>query len=339
VPALDGVRGLAISFVMLRHGWGDVFGAGGFVGVELFFVLSGFLITGVLLRDINAGRVSYARFYYNRALRLFPALLLIVCVIATVALVHPHSREPEPPIAEGVISALTYMTDIPGWPLAQFRELPHLWTLAIEEQFYLLWPVFLVGLVRRGTVQRRVALALLVSGALLLASVAYRLHPGLYGRRHADLTPIYTWPTTWAATLMLGCAFAVGVVRPRVGPLVGGLGVAGLALLSLSTQAKTNSFGYLVVLPAGAVLGLLVIANATSRRPTKLLMTPGLRYLGTISYGAYLWNYPLSLWLGSWPGLGATLVVASLSYWCYERFFLRLKRPSAEPVPTAVRLT
>jgi FkbM family methyltransferase len=320
---LDAIRGIAIALVMLRHAFPSRFGAGGFVGVELFFVLSGFLITGILRHDILKGGIRRSSFYRNRFLRLLPALVVLLAVAALV--VETTNRPVEDrTLGDGILTAASYTSDLPHWPLPQLGDLTHLWTLAIEEQFYLLWPLVLVALAGRST-RRGAAACLALGGAAVVLTVAY-------GVQSNDVSQIYTWPTTWAITLLLGCALSVGVARPRVSRLGSTLAIAALCAVTLLPEAKGQIWGYLVVLPAAAALGALVISNAISERPSWILRSRALQYLGTISYGAYLWNYPLSRWLEPKLAIPVTVVVATLSYKLVERPFLRLKRHSSEPV-------
>jgi FkbM family methyltransferase len=323
VAPLDAIRGIAIALVMLRHAFPARFGAGGFVGVELFFVLSGFLITGILRNDIVEGGIRRWSFYRNRLLRLLPALVVLLAVAALV--VETTNRPVEDrTLGDGIFTAASYTSDLPHWPIPQLGDLTHLWTLAIEEQFYLLWPLVLVALAGRST-RRGAAACLPLGGAAVVLTVAY-------GVQSNDVSQIYTWPTIWAVTLLLGCALSVGVARPRVSGIVSTLAIAALCAVTLLPEAKGQVWGYLVVLPAAAVLGALVISNAMSERPSWILRSRALQYLGTISYGAYLWNYPLSRWLEPKLAIPVTVVVATLSYKLVERPFLRLKRHSSEPV-------
>jgi peptidoglycan/LPS O-acetylase OafA/YrhL len=328
IPALDTIRGIAISLVLLRHAWPSTFGAGGFVGVELFFVLSGYLITSILLGEFQSGRVSYGRFYINRILRLVPALtVMVLFVLLVVALFNPLSDRGF--LLPGAVRGLTYTDDIPRLPLHSLSELTHLWTLAIEEQFYIVWPLLLIGFASRGARRlRQMTWAVLaLSLAVLLGTVAY----AHYAKN--NVTGIYTSPSTWAVTLVLGCALAIGVIRLRVTPkLVAPLLLALLGLAFLP-EAKSHVATYVFVLPLIAVLSLGVIQNAISREPIWVLNNPVLLYLGKISYAAYLWDFPLALWFPGPLAIPLALGAASASFWLVERPFLRLKRRGpAEPV-------
>jgi peptidoglycan/LPS O-acetylase OafA/YrhL len=326
IPALDAIRGLAIGLVLLRHAWPSVFGAGGFVGVELFFVLSGYLITSILLHEFESGRVSYRRFYINRILRLVPALtLMVLFVLLVVAVFDPLSDRTF--LLSGGVRGLTYTDDIPRLPLHPLNELTHLWTLAIEEQFYIIWPLLLIAFASRGARRlRRMTWAVLaLSLVALFATVAY----GHYAKN--NVVGIYTSPTIWAVTLVLGCALAIGVVRLRitprsVAPLL--LALLGLAFLP---EAKSHVWTYLLVLPVIAVLSLCLIGNAISNEPIGVLNNRVLRYLGKISYAAYLWDYPLALWFPGALSIPLALAAASVSFWLVEQPFLRLKRRGPSP--------
>jgi len=320
IPALDAIRGLAISLVLLRHAWPSTFGAGGFAGVELFFVLSGYLITSILLSDVGSGEVSYGRFYINRILRLVPALtVMVVFVLLVVAVFDPLSDRGF--LVFGGIRGLTYTDDIPRWPLHQLTELTHLWTLAIEEQFYIIWPVLLITAASYGgrRLRQMTWAALAVSLMALFGTVAY-------GRYSNNVLAIYTWPTTWAVTLVLGCALATDVIELRITSRFAAPLLVALLALALVPEAKSNAWSYLLVLPAIAVLSLCLIGNAPSEKPLAVLNSPVLRYLGRISYAAYLWDYPLALWFPGPLAIPLALGAASVSFRLVEQPFLRLKR-------------
>lgn len=306
IPALDAVRGIAIAFVLLRHASPSHFGAAGFVGVELFFVLSGFLITGVLIRDARL-----PRFYLHRALRLGPALLVLVVLVAIVKWVSDEGG-PAHLRTAGVAVALTYTSDIPGMP--QLSELGHLWTLAIEEQFYLIWPALLLT-----SGVRRTPLWLALGVAAWAASTFMQT-------RGVDA---YTSPLTWSVTLLAGCALATRRA-PLVPPWMASAALALLAALAVLPDAKSHVWGYAGVIPAVCVVALALIANAV-HRPLWVLRLRPLQWLGVVSYSAYLWNYPLSRWLPGPVSIPLTLLAAAASYYAVERPFLRLRSRSGHP--------
>jgi peptidoglycan/LPS O-acetylase OafA/YrhL len=333
IAALDAVRGIAIGFVLLRHGFPGVFGGGGIAGVELFFVLSGFLITGILAGDLRRrGEIRFGHFYRNRALRLVPALVCAVAGVAFIELIFNPLGESSH-VDSGVAIGLTYTADFAK--LLDFQQLPqlgHLWTLAVEEQFYILWPLVLMGIAAwaRG---RELRAAWCVMGLAATASIVVLL------LARDDLTDAYVLPTTWAVTLLAGCLLALRAVRPPHAAVLGWAAVAGLAAIIFVPDGKDALYTYLGVVPAVAVLATLLIANAAGPQPVALLRSRPLQLLGTISYGAYLWNYPIALYRPGVVSIPLTLMAAAGSYWFVERHFLRLKnRPakaSQAPVPAA----
>ncbi|MDO9410767.1 acyltransferase [Patulibacter sp.] len=322
VLTLDAIRGIAIGLVLLRHAFPDTFGAGGFVGVELFFVLSGFLITGILVRDATLQRLSLRRFYLNRALRLVPALVVVVVVVAVVAsTAKPLNYQPD--VFASLVTALTYTSDIPGWPLSQYRELTHLWTLAIEEQFYLVWPFVIIWATKRyrSSITRFAYLGV-VAGLVLLLLTAF-----VAFLRDVP-SSIYTWPTTWTVTLLAGGALAVSDKRQVVGAGVAWAALLGMIGISLLPDAKGHISSYVVVVPAVAIGATALIANATGPNSISILHFVPLQQLGTISYGAYLWNYPIAQWVPGIWSMPLTIVAAVASYAVVEKQFLRMKRPA-----------
>lgn len=325
VQGIDLLRGIAIALVMLRHALPQPFAGAGVVGVVMFFALSGYLITGVLLGELQTGgRVDLRRFYLNRAVRLVPALVVMITGFAIVTLVvDPLGDRDE--LLRTILVALTYTGDLPfhHGSTATF----HLWTLAMEEQFYLAWPAVL-GLAWR---RRRMSLALAGSASVaVVACVAtlWWLHP------YPDLA--YQLPTSWAVCFVVGAAARVAVDRFRrgtSGPAAPPwltrttvvLALAGLAVLSV-LPLRGQAWTYLVAAPLVAVLtsALLVVWRSWYVVRPRLLR-PWVA-LGTISYGAYLWNYPLILWLrpsmddAAGPvGSVLTVVAAGLSWRLVEQ--------------------
>ena len=284
------------------------------------FMLSGFLITSILVSDQLAGTMSYRRFYINRVLRLYPALVtLLVCVAVVIALTNTLGERVE--LVGGLVTGLTYTTDIPSWPLPQLGILGHLWTLAIEEQFYLFWPVLLLVFVKRGKAREFCWIALAAAAIAMVLTVAHGAHGPI------GVATIYTWPTTWAVTLIAGALYAVGGLPVQASRSTGRAALVGLTVMSIGVgQARYDLAGYLLVLPAAAILGVILIANATSSEPVAFLLHPAVRYIGRISYSIYLWNYPLAIWVGGPAAIPLSIVAGALSYHLIERRFLRLRR-------------
>jgi peptidoglycan/LPS O-acetylase OafA/YrhL len=334
-PALDGLRGLAILGVLFRHAFGIP--AGGGYGVDLFFVLSGFLITTLLIEEREAtGLIAFRDFFRRRALRLLPALaallptfLLLAAVKATIG----HDPELLARAARAVaatafytanLAAAFHPTSIGGLPLS------HLWSLAEEEQFYLLWPITLFALlrIRRG---REVAIFVLV--ALISAVIVERFALLALG---APPARVYYGPDTHADGLLMGSLLGLLLRRPPRLSLDRAL--APVALLVLAGLAYKPYMNFPFVDFAGVGLVASVVAQPNGPAARAASFRP-LVEIGRISYGLYLWH-PLVIWtVGShWLGLVLSFPVALLSYRLIEQPFLRRKRlrPSATPEPVLV---
>jgi len=333
-PALDGIRALAVAAVVLFHaGVGGL--AGGFLGVDTFFVLSGFLITSLLLAD----RSKITTFWVRRARRLLPALLatLLATVVAGRFLL---AGDPDATalLRTDAFAALGYLAN---WRMifrgtgyaaatATASPLQHTWSLGIEEQFYLLWPLLVAGLTGWLAV-RRARAALLVFcligtvASQTLCVVLYR--PDAIGRD-------YYGTDTRAQALLIGAALAVlaGHRHPRrlrVPAVAAAVLTLGLWHFADDQAAWLYHGGLTVAALASAVVVAHVIAEP--RAPiARALSVPPLAGLGRISYGVYLWHWPLfcfvtadSTGLTRWPllavRLGGTLAVAILSYHLIEQ--------------------
>lgn len=304
VPGLDGLRGLAVLLVVLAHANIPIVRYGGIAGVALFFVLSGFLITTLLVRERRRfGHVSLRSFYARRALRLLPAL--VVAIAGGVVLAIAVGSDPVTMAKDGLAS-LFYLGNfrdqlgLYGGPFA------HLWTLAMEEQFYLLWPLVIVatGSWRRADVAR-VALAIAGISLVVRFGVGIDQRPGYRIAYYSPQTNVYG--------LLLGSAAALWISqrRRRVefpswfwwGSLVMYLGVAtvpgmknGLREINDSSTLVTR----IAAGPAAAVFGLgLVLAVATSNPALPGWLTSRVMlFLGNISYGLYLWHEILDWTIG-----------------------------------------
>lgn len=325
IDGLDLLRGVAVGLVVLRHALPDAFAGAGVVGVVMFFALSGHLITGLLLGELErTGRVDLRRFYVRRARRLVPALVLLVAGVALVTvLLDPLGDRGALP--RDVLVALTWTGNLPH--LTPDGATFHLWTLATEEQFYLVWPVLLALAFRR-----RLVLVLLATATIAcLAAAALTL---LWLRAEPDLA--YALPTSWAVCFVIGAASRVLAVRAVVPSWAPGAALFGLAVLSV-VPLRGHALTYLL---AGPAIALLTAVLLVAWRSWADVTAPGLRplvWLGTMSYGAYLWNYPLTLWLRphvDHAGLLAaalTVPAAALSWYAVERRFVAPRTHVAVP--------
>jgi len=347
VPALDGLRGLAVLLVLLSHTQVLVPGGptgvsiidnvfrGGFLGVDLFFVLSGFLISALLLgEESQSGRVRFGAFYARRALRLLPALIALLAVHVMYVLIAGLPTTTEWPT---VWSALFYYFNWQFvWNFQKINsDLGHLWSLSIEEQFYILWPIVLMfGLsIRRGALA---ASSLLIS---TIAVVSIRRHV-MWDDGVACLI-LFMRTDTRIDALLIGALLASVWVRrctPSRGvPQAAWISVAGL-VLCLGFVKPEDSFlyrgGFTLVATLFAVLVLAVIDRAWSGG--RFFTMKPLRAIGKVSYGLYLWHLPVFFAFqrhaGSWPpalrltgAVGVTASLTLLSWYLIERPALRLK--------------
>ena len=301
VAGLDLLRGIAVGLVLARHALPTPFAGAGVVGVVMFFTLSGYLITGLLVDELErTGRVDLRRFYVRRVRRLVPPLVVLVAAVVVVTLAFdPIGDRGELP--KTVLVALTWTGNLPfGHPSdATF----HLWTLATEEQFYLLWPTVLAF----AFVRRRVGAALVLAGAACMLACAMTV---LWLREAPDLA--YSLPTSWAGCFVIGAAVRTHGDRLVLPRWAVPLALAGLAALSV-VPIRGHALTYLAGGPTIAVFtAVLVLAWRTWTDVT----TPALRvvvWIGTVSYAAYLWNYPLTIWLRPYVPVGSGVLAACLT--------------------------
>jgi peptidoglycan/LPS O-acetylase OafA/YrhL len=305
IDGLDLLRGIAVGLVMLRHALPHVFPGAGVVGVVMFFALSGYLITGVLEKRPRLGD-----FYARRAWRLVPALLVLVVAVVLVTLVLDPLGDRDR-LLKTVVVALTWTADLPFGHASDATY--HLWTLALEEQFYLLWPATLLVLgPRRGLLLAAVATGL----ACLLTTWWLAEDPDL----------AYSLPTSWALCFVVGAAARLH--RDRLRP-PGWAAPVALTLLGVLSMVPLRGHT-LTYLAGGPAIAVLTAALVLSWRTWATVTQPALRalvWLGTVSYAAYLWNYPLTLWLRPHAALAValTLLAAALS-WRYVEAPLQRRR-------------
>lgn len=290
---IDGLRALAVAPVIFFHA-GLPFFSGGFVGVDIFFVISGYLITSILLAEKDAGTFSLRGFYERRARRILPALfvVMVVCAPAAYQLLLPSDLEA---FARSVLATSLFSSNFLFWSesgyfdsSAELKPLLHTWSLAVEEQYYLLFPLLMmVGWRLR---RRTLVLSLVVIAALSLGMA----HWGATRNPSATffLLPTRAWELLFGSLLAIYMAGG-DKIRTRAGRELGGLmglGMIGYAVFSFDKLTPFPSL-YALVPVTGAALIILCATPQTS--VGRLLALPPLVGMGLISYSAYLWHQPI----------------------------------------------
>ena len=291
-PDIEGLRGIAILLVLLFHA-GLPWTPGGFVGVDVFFVISGFLITGKLWRESQQpGGLNITRFYAWRIRRLLPAALVAVTVISLIGLLVTAPLDRSELAADGAASALSIanMRFIGSVDYFAATSSPspflHFWSLSVEEQFYLVWPALIMLLTWRGGGSRRLIAALLIG---VVASFALSLWlTDASPARAFYLLPTRVWQLGVGGLLAL-----VGVMgASRRAGAFAWAGLAAVAVAGVALTAETPYPGIAALLPTAGAVALLY-GGAAPGGPVRLLTAAPLRFLGKISYSLYLWHWPL----------------------------------------------
>jgi peptidoglycan/LPS O-acetylase OafA/YrhL len=357
-PALDGLRAISVVIVIAFH-CGVKILCGGFVGVDLFFVLSGFLITKLLLDEHEqSGRIHFRNFYLRRSLRLMPGLFLFA---GTYLLLAPILFPMDKCHLLGTLSLITYTTNfraMVGEP-AYSPILNHGWSLALEEHFYLIWPVLLLVLLRLFRSPKLVAVFLLLFSATVFSLRCWLLsrESWIISSQSHLVRLIYHSSYTRADSPAIGCVLALLIHSAviRIGIARWWLFPALLTVCVLIGAYANNSYYYHVstlswgfTATAFLAVAMIYLLLIPSRSPIHLLLRCGpLVWIGRISYGIYLWHNPVVRYLQLQPNsltkycerqgafwneisitlaaIAITIPLATVSYYFVERPMLRLK--------------
>lgn len=336
---IEGLRAVAILLVIAAHAGLPGF-AGGFVGVDAFFVLSGFLISAILFRELQATRrIDFLRFYISRLRRLAPALLLMVLVVsfAAATLVSPMDQPAQALAAAAAalwLSNLHFAAgDLDYFGIEASENLfLHTWSLGVEEQFYLVWPLLLALACASGATRSCKHLAWIML-AVLASSLALSLYLSESASRLAFyLMPTRAWQFALGGLIFLlfyrpGSAEAGDPTPKPIGSYgaIGMLGLVGLLAAAMLVDKQTAYPGMWALLPSMGTALLLAAGTAAPHSPVAaLLSSRPLHFLGSVSYGWYLWHWPVLIVGSALTGLhglaafailgGASLGLAVLSH-------------------------
>lgn len=307
-PTLDGLRGLAVLLVVAHHCYVP-FLHGGYIGVDVFFVLSGYLITSILLDEFaSSGSISLRNFYVRRMLRLYPALLLFLAVYLVAApVIWPGFNH-----LKDAATAAFYISDYTYAFSRTPAYLGHTWSLSVEEQFYLTWPLMLVMALRRCSLER-IRTWLIIS---LCIAVAWRFHNAVFETSSAYFRFDTRLPGLIAGSLLAVCMktnYRLISLMPKRILAIGGL-VGVIALSTIPNHRNTlTMLVFSIPLAEVCALAMLIGVSELPLRNSKLV------WLGKLSYGVYLWHYPIALLLRKempWQyGTSIVLLASILAAW------------------------
>lgn len=334
-PDIDGLRAVAIVPVVLYHA-GFVLWGGGFVGVDVFFVISGYLIASFILAEIHSGKFSLGNFYLRRIRRIFPALLTMMAASAAIGalLMTPHAFRR---LGESIAATALFSSNFLFWlqsgyfvaPLEE-RPLLHTWSLGVEEQFYLAFPIFLMLLFRFFPSR-------LVGATLTLCVVSFGVNV-LAVKTHSSFAFFLAPSRIWE--LFIGVLFAVGALAPprttRWSEAAGSMGIVLIGCAIFGFSQFTVFPGFAALAPTLGAALIIWAGMSGKGRVTRLLSRPAAVLAGKISYSLYLWHFPLLAFAAyvsiGGPSLSMRLAMIALSIvlafasWIYIEQPVRLGR-------------
>lgn len=323
MPQLDGLRAFAVLFVVAHHAV-TPYARGGYIGVDIFFVISGYLITTILINEFqNRGTIKLGRFYLRRFIRLYPALIVCAAVVAIPGVILGSSGWLH---VKSTVFALLYLTPITRMIDPNSAGVwSHTWSLGIEEMFYLVWPILLL-ICLRAKVNK---LVLLVGTTLIGAGLLYvflELNGGIAGS------------FLRAGGIFVGCALALALqfALPRVPQTLGWVALAALVWIAFWGKSLTVGEAVVAVVIASVVLIAVLVDERNSRGMTQMLSHPILTYLGKISYELYLWHYVV-LSLGMWA-YGREATMMDVAWWAVPLSLALAAGTHALVTPIAAKL-
>lgn len=348
-PDIDGLRGIAVAAVVLFHANFTAF-RGGFVGVDIFFVISGFLITTISLREWEAGRFSTLKFFEKRARRILPALLLITLSSIPFALTIPNPLQTRQ-FLESVLHVLSFTSNFHFWgdtgyfdTSAELKPLLHTWSLAVEEQYYILFPFLLLALVRLRTSTVLLILAAGFVFSLALAQVLIQT-----GQKSAAffLLPARAWEIL--AGVFCALSSRGGLTDRVLGKPAELLAGTGLILVLVSIPVfndNTVTPGAHALIPViGAAM--IILFSRSGGIVYRVLSNRPLVFVGLISFSAYLWHQPIFAFArlysdkthSSWAMAALSLTVMPLAYMSWRFVETPFRNRAATPLPRAIAIT
>lgn len=292
-PDIDGLRMIAVFPVVLFHAGIPGF-SGGFVGVDVFFVISGFLITSIIQRELGNSNFSILKFYERRARRILPALISVIVFSFALGLIYmlPSALES---LAWSSLFTLSFASNVWFWnegndyfgSASEYFPLLHTWSLAVEEQFYIVFPLFLMAFARFGSQLRLVAVGMIVVGSFALSVYAVPRMPSAA----FFLSPTRFWEIGIGALLALGAAPNLKIRWVR--ELVGGLSLSSILVAVFVYDHNTPFPGVAALLPCLGAAGLLWVGSSGSSLSNRALSLKPFVWIGLISYSLYLWHWPI----------------------------------------------
>ncbi len=337
-PDIEGLRAIAVGLVVLLHA-GVTRLSGGYVGVDVFFVISGFLITSLLINEVAVTeRVSILGFYARRAKRILPAACLVIAVTVVAAYQQLGPLIGKTTAVDGrwaaffaanfrsILQGTDYFTrTLPPSPLQ------HYWSLAVEEQFYFVWPTLLFGLVLLGRRVSRPTFTLRLGlAALFFGSLYWSIHQTSLAPTTAYFSPFTRAWELGAGALIAAFPTVISKAPNALRAVATWLGLAMIGYTAFAFNANTEFPGYAALLPvAGTVLVVAGGIGATRGSARNLLGLPPLRWLGKVSFSIYLWHWPVLIiaeersstplsWEGRVVCVLITLVLSVASYYAIE---------------------